>query len=448
MNRFLFLLFVTHLAITVIAQELQWPPRLPGGNSIDSGTSPKLLQPKPSLRRGVKIAKTAPRIDFLYYPGQNYSGNPWSVWGESLCVGDKYYSAIGDHKAIDGNAFLFVFDSKTKKMRLLAELRKVLKRPAGHYTPGKIHSRIDLGKDGWLYYSTHRGSTRVTTRANHFTGGWILRTHPGTGKTEIVAHAPLPMQTMPASVLDPQRMIFYAGTADGDYKTKRIQFLAYDVARRKVIYSDDNGFSRYAIFAKSTGRLYFHDGRSTPGQTTGARQLVCFDPAKPGKPRPVNARVGLRAATQELDSGKAYTIDHNELWEFDTKTETARLLGDASVGSKTYTTSIDADHKTGRFVYYVPGSHGGSEQDGTPLVQFDLKTRTRKVICFLHPYHYDRCGFVPLGTFGSAVSPAGDKVYITWNGNRGTARQNLGRRVRFNTCGLTVVHIPASERKP
>jgi len=115
MNRFLFLLFVTHLAITVIAQELQWPPRLPGGNSIDSGTSPKLLQPKPSLRRGVKIAKTAPRIDFLYYPGQNYSGNPWSVWGESLCVGDKYYSAIGDHKAIDGNAFLFVFDSKTKK---------------------------------------------------------------------------------------------------------------------------------------------------------------------------------------------------------------------------------------------------------------------------------------------------------------------------------------------
>jgi len=81
-------------------------------------------------------------------------------------------------------------------------------------------------------------------------------------------------------------------------------------------------------------------------------------------------------------------------------------------------------------------------------VQYDLKTRTRKVICFLHPYHYDRCGFVPLGTFGSAVSPDGDKVYITWNGNRGTARKDLGRRVRFNTCGLTVVHIPASERKP
>lgn len=442
------ILIVPFLVIAVKAQNLTWPPRLPGGKTIDSGTSPKLLQAGPNLRPGVKIAKTAPRIDFLYYPGQDYPGNPWSGWGESLCVGDKYYSAIGDHKGPEGNAFLYEYDSKTKKIRMLADMRKVLKLPAGYYTPGKIHSRIDLGKDGWLYYSTHRGSTRVTIPKFHFKGGWILRTHPIAAKTEIVAHAPLPMQTLPASVLDPSRMIFYAGTADGDYKNSRIQFLAYDTTKRKVIYSDNNGFSRYAILAKSTGRLYYHDGRSTPGQTTGPRQLVCFDPAKSGKPRLVNARVGLRAATQELASGKAYTIDHNELWEFDTKTETARSLGDASVASKTYTTSIDADHKTGRYLYYVPGSHGGAEKDGTPLVQYDLKTHTRKVICFLYPYHYDRTGFIPVGTFGSAVAPGGDKVYITWNGNRGTERKNLGERARFNTCGLTVVHIPENERNP
>ena len=440
-------LFIT-LALTVSAQDLSWPPKLPGGKAIDSGSSPALLKPGPNLRPGVKIAKTAPRIDFLYYPGQDYPGNPWSVWGESLCVGGKYYSAIGDHKGPEGNSFLYEYDSATGKIRILADLRKILKLPAGHYTPGKIHSRIDLGQDGWLYYSTHRGSTRVTTPKHHFKGGWILRTHPATAKTEIVAHAPLPMQTLPASVLDPRRMIFYAGTADGDYRNKRIQFLAYDTAKRKVLYSDDNGFSRYAIFSASSGRLYYHDGSSTPGQTTGPRQLVCFDPAKPGKPRPINARVGLRAATQELANGKVYTIDHNELWEFDCKTETALSLGPAAVASKTYTTSIDADHKTGRYLYYIPGAHGGAEKDGTPLVQYDLKTRTRKVLCFLHPYHYDRCGFIPLGTFGSAVSPEGDKVYITWNGNRGTDRKDLGQRARFNTCGMTVVHIPATERKP
>ena len=136
------------------------------------------------------------------------------------------------------------------------------------------------------------------------------------------------------------------------------------------------------------------------------------------------------------------------MWEFDVKTETARLLGPAAVAGKTYTTSIDADHKTNRYLYYVPGSHGGAELDGTPLVQYDLKTRSRKVICFLHPYHYDKYDFIPLGTFGSAVSPEGDKVYVTWNGNRGTPREKLGGRARFNTCGMTVVHIPADERLP
>ena len=183
-------MLLTTLPAIALAQDLQWPPLLPGGKNIDSGSSPKLFQPGSNLRPGVKIAKTAPRIDFLYYPGQNYPGNPWSVWGESLCVGDKYYSAIGDHKGPEGNAFLYEYDSKTKKIRMLADMRKVLKLPAGHYTPGKIHSRIDLGKGGWLYYSTHRGSTRVTTAKNHFKGGWILRTHPLTGKTEIVVHAP------------------------------------------------------------------------------------------------------------------------------------------------------------------------------------------------------------------------------------------------------------------
>ena len=114
----------------------------------------------------------------------------------------------------------------------------------------------------------------------------------------------------------------------------------------------------------------------------------------------------------------------------------------------TYTTSIDADMKTGRYLYYVPGAHGGAQQDGTPLVQYDLKKRTRKVIAFLHPYLYRQHGYIAVGTFGSAVSPEGDKVYITFNGNRGTAPEGLDGRVRFNTCALAVVHVAESERRP
>jgi len=433
---------------TAAAEEPDYPPRLPGGAKVVSFSTPALLKPQIALKPGVTIARTPPKVDFMYYGGQDYPGNPWSVWGDGLAVGEKYYSAIGDHKSPEGNAFVYEYDVAKKELRRVVDLRKVLRRPQGHYTPGKIHSRLDLGSDGCLYFSTHRGSTRIAFDPTaHFRGDWILRYHPEQDKTEIVAYAPLPMQCMPCGMLDPDRLIFYAGTADG-LNEKPPQFLAYDVGARKVLYSDAHGPHRYMIFARSTGKVYFQGSSSTPGQTQGAAQLVRFDPQRPGPPVPIPARVGLRSATLETPQGLVYTIDHDELWEFDTKTEKARSLGPSAVGSATYTTSIDVDMKTGRYLYYVPGAHGRAVADGAPLVQYDLKTRTRKVIALLHPVLYEKFGYIPLGTFGSAVSAEGDKVYITWNGNRGTAKKDLQGKIRFNTCAMTVVEVPASERKP
>ena len=97
-------------------------------------------------------------------------------------------------------------------------------------------------------------------------------------------------------------------------------------------------------------------------------------------------------------------------------------------------------------MYYVCGAHGGSQQDGTPIVQFDVKTGKKKVLAFLHPFYKEKYGYVPLGTFGSAISEKGDKLYVTWNGNRGGADSR--GRVGFDTCALTVIHIPESERWP
>lgn len=436
------------IPVVSIAQELQWPPTLPGGTKVVTDTSPDFLRPTETLRSGVTIARTPPTIDFMYYSGQDYKANLWSAWGDNLAVEGKCYSAIGDHTGPSGNAFLYEYDVKTKTLKEVVDVKQVLGLPKTHYTPGKIHSRIDLGKDGWLYFTTHRGSTRVTVPANHYKGDWILRHHPQTHKTEIVAHAPLPNQCLPTGLLDPQRLIYYAGTADGDRLKKRVQFLAYDVKNRKVLYSDDYGPYRYVLFARSTGRVYFHGNTSSPSRTQGPGQLVRFDPDKPGPPTRIAARVGLRSATLETPQGKVYTIDHDELWEFDTKTEQAKSLGPTAVGSKTYTTSIDADPKTGRYLYYVPGAHGGAELDGSPLIQYDVKTRTRKVIAFLHPFYHSTYGYIPSGAFGTAVSPSGDKVYITWNGARGIKIENLAKRVRWNTCALMVVHIPESERRP
>jgi hypothetical protein len=426
--------------------ELTFPPKLPDGKEVLTVTSDAFLKGPATIGKDVLIAKTPPTVDFLYYPGQTYAAKIWSNWGDGLAVNGKYYSSIGDHNAPKGNAFVYEYDPAKKVMRLLTDLVSVLKHLMGLYMPGKIHGRLDMGKDGWLYFSTHRGATNVTTDAYGYKGDWIIRCDPKTGKTEIVAHGPVPKHCIPNSVLDPDRLIFYGGTAagsggDDDAKGKgdNVHFFAYDVNKRQVLHSSPNGPPRYMIFARSTGKIYY-----VPGKEDMVGPLMRYDPAQSGGPVKIGASLGLRAATQETPQGMVYTVSkgfkggESTLFAFNTKTEEVQELGPAAVGSATYITTIDAD-PTGRYLYYIPGAHGGADRDGSPVVQFDVKTRQRKVIAFLHPYLKDKTGATPVGTFGSAIDPQGDKLYITWNASRGSRA--------WDCCALTVIHIPESERR-
>jgi len=425
------------------AVAVTFPPKLPDSKGILTVTSEDFLKAPATIGKDVAIAKTPPTVDFLYYPGQTYPGKIWSNWGDGLAVNGKYYSSIGDHDAPKGNAFVYEYDPAKKAMRLLVDVVSVLKRLMELlYTPGKIHGRLDMGKDGWLYFSTHRGSAKATTDAYGYKGDWILRVDPKSGKSEIVAHGPVPKHCIPNSVLDPDRLIFYGGTAPGAGKDDEtgVNFFAYDVKNRKLLYSGPNGPSRYMILAKSSGKVYY-----VPGKADMVGPLMRFDSDKGGAPVKIGATLGLRAATQETPQGFVYTVSKGgkaggaTLYSFNTKTEEVQNLGPAGVGGAQYITSLDAD-PTGRYLYYIPGAHGGSDKDGAAVVQFDTKTKTRKVIAFLHPYFKDKCGATLVGTFSSAVDPAGDKLYITWNVSRGSRA--------WDCCALTVIHIPESERRP
>lgn len=418
-------------------------PALPGGKDVVTDTSDDFLKPTATLQKGVAIAKTAPTIDFLYFPGQTYAGKPWSNWGDGVAANGKYYSAIGDHLAPAGNAFVYEYDPQKKTFRQLADLRKLLNLPDDHYTPGKIHSRIDVGSDGWMYFSTHRGSPNATTDKNHYKGDWLFRCDPATGKAEIAAAAPVPKHSVPTSVLDPDRMIFYGGTAAGiEQKDEGIRFFAYDLKNKKLQYSGPDGPARYMIFAKSTGRVYYTTAKSKDGE---GEQLMRYDPAKGGAPVKIPGDIGIRAATQETPQGIVYTASLGQggrvshLYAFNTKTEAIEDLGTVAAGADSYVASLDAD-PTGRYLYYIPGAHGSSARDGSAVVQFDTKTRTKKVIAFLHPFYKDKYGCIPVGTYSTAVSEKGDMLYVTWNVNRG------GKA--WDCCALTAIHIPESERKP
>lgn len=422
-------------------EAVSFPPTLPEGRAVVTDRSELFLKPPANLRPDVTVARTPPTVDFLYFPGQTYPGKPWSAWGNSLAVQGKYYASIGDHLAPGGNAFVYEYDPDTKHFRQLVDVKKLLQLPEGHYTPGKIHSRLDLGDDGWLYFSTHRGSTRVTTDKYHYQGDWVLRVRPGTGRSEVVACGPVPKHCLPASVLDPKRLIFYGTATPGDRTDNEgLKFFAYDLKAHKLLDASPDGPARCLMFASSTGRVYY-----TPGQAD--HPLMRFDPERGGPPVPIPGDIGIRAATREVPPGVIYTVSmagkgvEATLYAFDTRTEKVRKLGPAAVGSQQYVAALEAD-AAGRYLYYVPGAHGGSDADGSPVVQFDVQTGKKKVLAFLTSFYRQQYGGTPRGTYSLALDPRGERLYITWNVSR------IDKSKAWDCCALTVVHIPESERQP
>jgi hypothetical protein len=428
-------------------------PALPDGKTVVTDTSPQFLQVSGSINPDVIVAKTPPTVDFLIYPGQDYEGKPWSNWGDGTVFNGKFYSSFGDHLALGakgatadtenaGTAYVFEYDPATKELKLLVDVAKFLDMPPGHYTPGKIHGRIDAGSDGWLYFSTHRGSGVASTPKYNYKGDWIIRTNPATGQTEVVAQGPVANHCIPNSMLDPDRLIFYGGTAAGEGgEEDGVQFFAYDLKNRKMIYSGDDGPSRYMMFAPSNGRLYYTPGR----EGKALAQLMRFHPDENGgKPVAVAGKqIGIRASTPETPDGFIYTVSQggrgaaaSTLFRFNTKTEQVETLGPIAAGQQAYIASIEMD-PTGRYLYYTAGAHGGGERDGTPIVQYDTKNGQKKIIAFLHPFYREKYGVTLTGSFGLGIDEKGETLYVTWN---------MARGGNWDSVGMTAIHIPESER--
>ncbi len=106
--------------------ELELPPKLPDGKDIHTVTSDEFLKAPATIDKDVVIAKTAPTIDFMYYPCQTYRARIWSNWGDGLAVNGKYYSSLGDHDAPKGNAFVYEYDPVKKALRLLTDVASVI----------------------------------------------------------------------------------------------------------------------------------------------------------------------------------------------------------------------------------------------------------------------------------------------------------------------------------
>lgn len=129
---------------------------------------------------------------------------------------------------------------------------------------------------------------------------------------------------------------------------------------------------------------------------------------------------------------------------FDVKTEKLDTLTNIAVGEQIYTCSMDLDPVTERYLYYVPGAHGGIIKEDVPIIQYDLKTNKHKILAFVGRYYRDNYGYEPDGTFSTALNDEGSILYITWNGNRAERVPGKG----WDTTAMMAIYIPLSERLP
>ena len=405
-------------------------PTLPDGAAVVTDTSPLFITPPASLKPqpaegGYSVAKEAPTVDFMYFPGQTHRGTPWSAWGEGTVHDGKYYCSIGDHHF---TCYVYEYDPKTKTMKTILELSKFLDLPDDHYKPGKIHSRLAVDKDGWLYFSTHDGGNALPAQYK-YQGDWIGRHNVNTGATEILSHGPIGLASMPTGFTDTERGLIYTGSEEF------LRFFVFDVKTKKVTYqsADDQGPTRCMLHSQTTGRVYYRKQK--------AEKMWRYDP-KTNTAVQIECPIDPRAATRETPQGIVYAIDWNgDLWAFNVKTEKSVKVDHACIGAQKYTTSIDVD-KAGRYLYYTPGAHGGSETEGTPVIQYDLKTHHKKVIAFLQPLYEGKYSYAPRGTYSMRLSDDDSMLFTTWMGNRKGIKA-----ADFDVCSMTVIHIPESERQ-
>jgi hypothetical protein len=395
------------------------------------------------------VARTAPAVDLAYHRDLGpdaVSRRLWSSWGDiGLAADGRVYCAVGDHgddAKGDARCFLHRWDPRRKVLERIVDMNEVVPPQPGQPTWSKVHAKIDEGPTGKIYFScTLNDGNRAGQPAYRWTerlpGGQLYQYDPKTGKTSVFANLPSKRCTA-TSLLDRERQICWCNLEAGegnalwglDLRTKQPLFQAPDGSM---------GFNRNFALARD-GAVYFN----------GKEAIGRYDPVKkevaPTRSAFANSP-GMRSSTRQAKDGWIYgtTQGTGQLFRYHPTQDKLELLGPAWLnGSYITVCELSPDE---RFVYYLPGAHGGAFKDGTPVVQYEIATGQRKVLAFLAEAFEKEYDYVPAGTYGMKISADGGTLYVNFNGHAGERGWPPKMKPNgFGLCGFAALHIPASER--
>lgn len=151
----------------------------------------------------------------------------------------------------------------------------------------------------------------------------------------------------------------------------------------------------------------------------------------------------MRAHTQRRNpDGSYWCLDEfGFIFKFWPDTATVEAIGLNWGAAGKYTANV-VSSPGGRYLYYLPGAHDRMHEYGTPVVQFDTRTRKKKVIAFLNDFYLDRYGYSPYGAYGIEIDAVGESLFFCTNGVFTTRERGSG----YGRPAVFTVHVPELER--
>ena len=408
------------------------PPAAATGGSVPlEGCRPAgdpLPEPGPAAEPMV-LSEGPLNVQAFVYPHPDYPGRPWSQWGQGLVLPDgRFLSAIGDHLGADGNSYLYEYDPAAGTLMMIGDVLSFVEHAPGDWGYGKIHGQMVPGPCGEAYFATYWGSRRGLSFGPTYQGDLVFRLHPDE-RTISSLGVPIDEHGIPSLSGWGEGRLLYGEALDPQSEEREGPFFVYDLESGGVVFQQEEGHTGFrSVAVDAEGRAYFSQGGGRLGvydPETG--QVSSFPATMPGD--------WLRASTGPGPDGTLYaaTRQPDMLFALHPSGE-IRVLGPA----RDYTASL-ALHPDGSRFFYIPGAHGTSWEQGTPLVSVDTTSGEETVVAELNPLAEQRLGLRLGGTYNIAVDSSGERVYVGLNAGDPGARGSEGA---FGEVVLVVVELP------
>ncbi len=406
----------------------------PGSEAVDNGALcedlPKDVPWSSDMSaQSVVLAEgggTSPRVEAVIYPHPDYEGEPWSQWGQGVVLDDgRHLSGIGDHRAPDGNAYLFEYDPADRRLTQIADIQTITDHTQGDWGFGKVHAQMVRGPCNEVMVTTYWGSRRGIEFTDGYQGDMLISINPQ--RRTIAAEGVFyPKHGVASLAASPDGGLLYAEAAD-PLNDDAGAFVVRDTANGRTVFVDTDpshtGYRSIAVDAE--GRAFY---------SVGNRTLAVYDRESNTSSRLAAKLPGewLRAASEPDGQGTWYGVTREPDVFFALDPDgTVRTLSEA-IG---YTTSV-ALSPDGTTLYSVPRAHGDSWKLGAPLIAVDTATGEQEIVVELQPLAEQQLGMRLGGTYNIAMDMQGRTIYLGMNASHASDDSGFGEVV------LIIITLP------